>query len=92
MSNDALTNLIPFLVPQTITDGYKMGRGVLRLVTISVANADKTITHNLGRIPQFVLILSKSGYLDWKPGVAVWTTTAVTLQFSATGTATLWIV
>lgn len=91
--NDELVQLIPFLVPQKVTDGYSMGRGIIRIVPISVANTDQTVIHNLGRIPNFVLILDPgTQYLHWKRGTVAWTIKTVTLQFDAISTVTLWIV
>ena len=91
--NDELQRLIPFLVPQKVVDGYSMGRGILRIVTVAAANTDQAVTHNLGRIPNFVLILDPgTTYVQWKRGGAAWTITTVTLQFNATGNFTIWIV
>ena len=93
MNDPTYLALIPFLVPATLTDGYSMGRGIIRFVTIGAANADITVKHNLGRIPPFVLLLDPgSNYVMWRRGTAAWTNTTVTLQFSATGSVKIWIV
>jgi hypothetical protein len=86
-------NLVPFLVPQKVTDGYPMGRGIIRIVTVATANANESIIHNLGRIPNFVLILDPGTvYVQWKRGTVAWTVTTISLQFSAAGTFTIWVV
>ena len=70
-----------------------MGRGIIRIIAVAAANVDLAITHNLGRIPNFVLILDPgTTYVRWKRGTATWTTKTVTLQFDSTGTFTVWIV
>jgi len=86
-------SLIPFLVPQTITDGLPMGRGIIRIVTVGAANTGVSIKHNLGRIPSFVLILDPgTAYVNWARTATAWTITTANLQFNNTGTFTIWIV
>ena len=93
MSNTQIDPLIPFIVPQKVPDGYSMGRGIIRIVVVAAANANVSIAHNLGRIPNFVLLLdSGTTYAQTKRGGVAWTTNTVSVQFSATGTMTVWIV
>lgn len=40
-----------FALPPQLIDGIRVGRGVLKHVTITTSNTDQTIVHNLGRIP-----------------------------------------
>lgn len=70
-----------------------MGRGIIRIVPVATANANVSVTHNLGRIPNFVLILDPGMvYVNWKRGTVAWDKNTVSLQFSAVGTFTIWVV
>jgi hypothetical protein len=71
-----------------------MGRGILRQVTGS-ANADIAISHNLGRVPNFVLALDNGTAFvpKVKRGGTAWTVNAVTVQFDVAPTACwVWVV
>lgn len=89
----SLMRLIPFCQPQTLKDGYKMGRGIIKIVAVT-ANVDVTIPHILGRVPTWVVPLDAG--LVYVPKVrrvaTAWTTVNVTVQFDTTCTVTCWIV
>jgi hypothetical protein len=109
LNKDALqfahfNNSIPFVLPQVVTDAFHMGRGVLRKVTF-VANTDTPIVHNLGRIPQFVIVLgdafnttnppAASFYCPkWKRSiVTAWTTATLNIQMDTACTGCwIWII
>ncbi len=85
---------ILFQFPAKIPDGFRMGRGVIRLITVATANADLTIAHTLGRMPNLLLVLDPgTNYVDWKrSAITAWTEKSITVQFSATGAIKIWIV
>ena len=85
---------IPFTIPETLTNGMRMGMGRLFNVT-AAATTDTTITHDLGRIPHFVLPLDNG--MNFVPQVkrstaTVWTTNTVTVQFSSAMAGWVWVV
>jgi hypothetical protein len=91
---DAATrSSIPFQLPAKITDGFRMARGVIRIITVATANTDVSITHTLGRTPNVIMILDPgTTYVNWKRGTVAWNQHSVSAQFSAAGTFTIWVV
>lgn len=70
-----------------------MGRGIIRNISWGTANTDTTITHRLGRIPVFYLLLrSKLGGItyDGSNGGTDWTTTKIVLR-NTVGTENNWV-
>ena len=87
--------LIPFALPATLRDGMRHGHGILRTVTVA-ASTDVTITHNLGRVPHFVIVLDNGTAFTprvKRSTVTAWTAINVTVQFDvATAGAFAWVV
>lgn len=83
-----------FNLPARVPDGFRMGRGIIRLITVAVANTDIAIAHTLGRVPSFILVLDPgTNYVDWRrSSVTAWTQKAISVQFSGTGAIKIWIV
>jgi hypothetical protein len=59
--------------------------GVWKSVTITLADTDITVTHNLGRIPVGYLVMSKTQACDIYDGSVAPTTTQITLKGSVAG-------
>ncbi len=68
-----------------------MGMGRLFNVT-AAANTATVITHNLGRIPHFVVALSNGANYTPQTAVTVATISAVTVQFNAAMSGWVWVV
>jgi len=66
--------------------------GVWQTVTFAVANADQTITHNLGRIPVGYIVMTKNQVGDVYTGSIVATKTQITLRCTTTATVSLFII
>ena len=79
---------VPFAFPATLVDGIRMGRGVLRNITITTANTDQTIAHNLGRIPVgYMLIRTAQGstLYDGSNAGSDWTPVNIVLRDNVKG-------
>ncbi len=96
LTHHARNESVPFILPPNFPMfPTRMGTGVLVSVT-AAANTDVTMTHNLARLPHFVVPLDNgTAYVpSWKwSTVTPRTTTTATGQFSiATSGAVIWIV
>jgi predicted RecA/RadA family phage recombinase len=95
MSAATMASDVPFVLPQTLSSGMRMGLGKLFAVTVA-ANTDVTVAHDLGRIPHFVIPLDNgTAYVPAirRSTVTAWTTSNVTFQANAAMTACwVWIV
>jgi hypothetical protein len=90
---DDQKKLIPFIVPQNYQDGCLMARGIIRIVPIGAPSTDISVRHDLGRVPNFVLILdSGNSFQQWRRGTVTWNPSSISLQFSNAGTVVIWIV
>lgn len=89
----SVRHLIPFCQPQTLKDGYKMGRGIIKILAVT-ANTDTTIPHILGRIPTWCVPLDAGTAFvpKVKRSATPWTTVNVIVQFDTSCTVTVWIV
>lgn len=74
---------------RNISFGHQVNSGdqnldglMVEIADTGTANSLNTITHNLGRVPQFIDFKYKSIAGDWYDGGTVWTTTKVFIKFT----------
>jgi hypothetical protein len=88
------------LMCQVVNGGISFGNGssfdnisgIWSTVTFAVANADQTITHNLGRIPVGYIVMTKNQAGDVYTGSVAATSTQITLRCTTTATVSLFII